>query len=185
MTVINKLVLKSCKWTWHLVDKVLFTITVILGMQLPAFISAYVQRLSGHLNEANIQLSKFKEIAEFQYQGDLEKLVSAYLKNTDFSIQQTGKMIAELINRTEHLQVHMDALNSEQYIERVEYFLFNFDRSLARDTLNYFEMSLPLTVEAVLTGIVIAICLTAFEKTCFYAGKTCYLKLNKPPRTSE
>lgn len=182
MTVINKLAVKSCKWTWHLVDKVLFTITVILGMQLPAFINAYVQRLSGHLNEANIQLSKFEEIAKFQYQGDIDKLVNAYLKNTDFSIQQTGKMIAELINRTEHFQVHMDALNSGEYIERVKYFLLNLDHSLARDTLNYFELSLPLTFEAVITGIGIAIFLTAIEKTCFYAGKTCYLKLNKTHR---
>jgi len=148
-------------------------------MQLPAFIGAYVQRLSGHLNEANIQLSKFKSIAEFQYQGDLEKLVSAYLKNSDFSIQQTGKMIAELINRTEYFEVHMNALNSGEYVERLQYFILNFDRSLARDTLNYFELSLPLTIEAVITGIGVAVFLTAFEKTCFYAGKTCYLKLNK------
>ena len=182
MTVIKKLAIKSCKWTWHLVDKVLFTITVILGMQLPAFINAYVQRLSGHLNEANIQLSKFEEIAKFQYQGDLEKLVSAYLKNSDFSIQQTGKMISELMNRTEYFQAHMNALHSGEYIERVKYFLFNFDPSLARDTLNYFELSLPLTFEAVITGIGIAVFLTAIEKTCFYAGKTCYLKLNKAHR---
>jgi len=178
-TGMNKLVVNSCRWTWHLIDKVLFTVTVILGMQLPAFISAYVQRLSGHLNEANIQLSKFKEIAEFQYQGDIDQLITAYLKNSDFSIQQTGKMIAELINRVEHYQVHMNTLTTGEYIERVQYFLFNFDRSLAQDTLAYFKLSLPLTVEAVLTGLAIAILLSLTEKACFYTGKACYQKLNK------
>ena len=35
-----------------LFDRCLFTLTFILGLQLPEFIQQYSQRLSGHLNEA-------------------------------------------------------------------------------------------------------------------------------------
>ena len=43
----------------QLFDRILFTLSFILGVQIPEFMQQYTQRLSGHFDEANYQLSQF------------------------------------------------------------------------------------------------------------------------------
>lgn len=47
-----------------LFDRILFTVSFILGVQAPEFMQQYIQRLSGHLDEAKHQLQQFQLIAD-------------------------------------------------------------------------------------------------------------------------
>ncbi len=48
----------------NIIDRCFFTVTFILGVQLPEFMQQYQQRLGGHLAEAQSQLAQFEVIAQ-------------------------------------------------------------------------------------------------------------------------
>lgn len=160
----------------EIIDKILFTISFIIGVQLPAFINAYKQRLSGHLNEAHAQLDRFQQISEFQYGGDLQLLISHYLKNTDFSIQQTGQLIADLVNKVEYYQVLLKQLEDPSYINQLYSFITHIDINLAKATLNYFVLALPIESNAILTGLCFALFLSIVERSIFKISANIYKK---------
>lgn len=78
------------------IDRILFTICFVIGVQAPEFIQQYIQRLSGHLNEVEYQLKQFQTIADIQFKGDLTALIHRYQANSDPAIHQTGDVVANL-----------------------------------------------------------------------------------------
>jgi len=141
----------------NIIDRCFFTITFILGVQLPAFIIQYKHRLSGHLSEAKSHLVQFQTIADQHYQGDLLAMVMKYQANSEPSIVNTAEVINQLIFRVDYLQLQLDAIINNEYIEQIFNFIVHADRAIIRDTLIDFSLTIPLEVNAISTGAVIAI----------------------------
>jgi hypothetical protein len=141
----------------NIIDRCFFTFSFILGVQLPALIQQYNQRLAGHLSEAKLQLSQFQSIANQHYQGDLLEMVVKYQKNTEASIVSTGDLIQQLIARIDHLQQQTALLLDFNYLKQVSNFILYSDKQIVLATLNDFSLSIPLEVNALCTGAFIAI----------------------------
>jgi hypothetical protein len=141
----------------NIIDRCFFTITFILGVQLPAFIIQYKHRLSGHLAEAKSHLVQFQTIADQHYQGDLSAMVIKYQTNSEPSIVNTADLITQLISRVDYLQLQLNALFSDVYTEQIINFMLNADRTIVRDTLIDFSLTIPLELNALSTGAIIAI----------------------------
>ena len=141
----------------NIIDRCFFTITFILGVQLPAFIIQYKHRLSGHLSEAKSHLVQFQTIADQHYQGDLLAMVMKYQANSEPSIVNTAEVINQLIFRVDYLQLQLDAVINNEYTEQIFNFIVHADRAIIRDTLIDFSLTIPLEVNAISTGAVIAI----------------------------
>jgi hypothetical protein len=141
----------------NIIDRCFFTLTFILGVQLPAFIIQYKHRLSGHLSEAKLHLAQFQTIADQHYQGDLLAMVMKYQANSEPSIVNTADVINQLIFRVDYLQLQLNAVINNEYIEQVFNFIVHADRSIVRDTLIDFSLTIPLELNALSTGAVIAI----------------------------
>ena len=141
----------------NIIDRCIFTTTFIVGVQLPAFIIQYKHRLSGHLSEANSHLVEFQTIADLHYKGDLSAMVMKYQTNSEPSIVNTAEIINQLILRVEYLQLQLNAVMNNVYIEQVFDFILHADRAIIRDTLVDFSLTIPLELNALSTGAVIAI----------------------------
>jgi hypothetical protein len=141
----------------NIIDRCFFTLTFILGVQLPAFIIQYKHRLSGHLTEAKSHLAQFQTIADQHYQGDLSAMVVKYQTNSEPSIVNTAEIINQLILRVEYLKLQLNAVMNNVYIEQVFDFILNADRTIIRDTLVDFSLTIPLELNALSTGVIIAI----------------------------
>jgi hypothetical protein len=141
----------------NIIDRCFFTITFILGVQLPAFIIQYKHRLSGHLTEAKSHLVQFQTIADQHYQGDLSAMVMKYQTNSEPSIVNTADLIMQLISRVDYLQAQLNALIDDVYTEQIINFMFHADRTIMRDTLIDFSLTIPLELNALGTGAIIAI----------------------------
>jgi len=141
----------------NIIDRCFFTITFILGVQLPAFIIQYKHRLSGHLSEAKLHLVQFQTIADQHYQGDLSAMIMKYQTNTEPSIVSTAEIINQLVLRVEYLQHQLNAIANNSYIEQLANFVVYADRTIIRDTLFDFSIAIPLEINALATGIIIAI----------------------------
>jgi hypothetical protein len=141
----------------NIIDRCFFTITFIIGVQLPAFIIQYKHRLSGHLSEAELHLVQFQSIADQHYQGDLSAMVLKYKANSEPSIVNTADIINQLVLRVDYLQAQLIAITNSPYIEQIFNFVVHADRGIIRDTLIDFSITIPLEVNALTTGAIIAI----------------------------
>ena len=140
-----------------LFDRCLFTLTFILGLQLPEFIQQYSQRLSGHLNEAISQLNEFKLIADRHFDGSLTTMINKYLINSEPSINETAKIIQNTTHRVSDLKDQLFNLQETEYVERVYYFITAFDESMAQATFQQYQLAIPLSLPAVISGALFAL----------------------------
>ena len=144
-----------------IIDKINFSIFFIAGTQLPGFIQAYLQRISGHLAEAKYQLSKYQDVANLHYQGDLALMTKRYQQNSDPGISATGEIIAELDSRVTMLAEYVEQLSTSNFITKLYHFVTNIDVEIAKATLQDHQLNIPLTLEAAGCGLVLAILLQA------------------------
>lgn len=142
-----------------LFDRCLFTLTFILGLQLPEFIQQYSQRLSGHLNEALSQLSEYQLIADRHFDGNLTSMINKYLINSEQSIKETANIISHTSTRVTDLQSHLFNIQEAEYVKRVYYFVTQFDQSMAQATIEQYQLAIPLSLPALITGALFALCI--------------------------
>jgi hypothetical protein len=161
----------------NIIDRCFFTITFILGVQLPAFIIQYKHRLSGHLAEAKSHLVQFQTIADQHYHGDLSAMVIKYQTNSEPSIINTAEVINQLISRVDYLQTQLSAVMNNAYTEQVINFILHADRKIIRDTLFDFSLTIPLELNALGTGATIAIVGLLLKEISSYIFKLINKKL--------
>ena len=140
-----------------IIDRCFFTITFILGVQLPEFIQQYQQRLSGHLNESKLQLAQFETIAQQHFDGSLITMISRYKSNSEASIVNTGELIERLTHRVQYLTDHLEQITSTDYLNQIYLFVRHLDQQIAIATTEQFSMAIPVELHAIATGATLAI----------------------------
>lgn len=161
----------------NMIDRCFFTITFILGVQLPAFIIQYKHRVSGHLTEAESHLVQFQTIADQHYQGDLSAMIIKYQTNSEPSIVNTAELINQLISRVDYLQTQLNAVMNNVYTEQVVNFILHADKTIVRDTLIDFSLTIPLELNAIGTGAIIAMMSLLIKEISSYLFKLLSKKL--------
>lgn len=150
----------------NLVDRCFFTFSFIIGVQLPNFLQQYKQRLAGHLDEATIQLQEFKNIADQHFDGSLVTMIHRYKNNTESSIVSTGELIEQLTLRVEYLSAHLAQITSNDLINNTYHFLLNRDNQVVSATARDFVMAIPLELQAITSGAVLAVGLLIIKELC-------------------
>ncbi|MFB0981016.1 MAG: DUF2937 family protein [Alteromonadaceae bacterium] len=161
----------------NMIDRCFFTITFILAVQLPSFIIQYKHRVSGHLTEAESHLVQFQTIADQHYQGDLSAMIIKYQTNSEPSIVNTAELINQLISRVDYLQTQLNAVMNNVYTEQVVNFILHADRTIVRDTLIDFSLTIPLELNAIGTGAIIAMMSLLIKEISSYLFKLLSKKL--------
>lgn len=141
----------------NILDRCFFTVTFIIGVQLPEFMQQYQQRLSGHLNEAQLQLEEFQVIAQQHFDGSLLTMITRYKNNSESSIISTGELIERLSARVEYLNIHLEQITTTDYLSNIYQFIWHLDKQIATDTAEKFSMAIPLELNAIATGSIFAI----------------------------
>jgi hypothetical protein len=133
------------RWTLRKCDTLLGTILAAAAglcfAQLPAFIQQYLQRLGGHVDEAQLSLTQILD-------GESARALDApTLEVLTVSLQQ----------RVTALEAGEQAISGASASVRPFVFLREFDFDIAAATLRVFEPALPLSFAGLiyaLTGIV-------------------------------
>jgi hypothetical protein len=132
-------------------DSLLDRICAVLGaaafMQFPQYLTLYIQRLGGHVDEAARNIDKYKEIAK-----DVGKTLHQYsqhlLNSKDETVFKTGQKIAEDIERYNYLAGALKELQSAPAYKKFIVFIQNVDLNIARGTWENFTPGLPLSLES-------------------------------------
>jgi len=137
-----------------LLQRLLFTIGVMLFMQLPQFIDHYSQQLSGYYLAQQNQLQQFQLIADSNFNGQLNKLIADFNASPAPAVQQVGKQVITLQQSLPVLASDLAILTEGHYANKLSYFMTRIDSQLAENTLTHFTPGIPLSQTALLTGLI-------------------------------
>jgi hypothetical protein len=155
----------------NIIDRCFFTVTFIIGVQLPEFIQQYQQRLTGHLGEAQSQLDQFTIIAQQHFDGSLVAMITSYKDNNEPSIISTGELIEHLSLRVDYLSSHLAQITQADYLHSVYQFIWHLDQQIASGTAEHFSMAIPLELNAIATGGTLAIGALILKELTVYLVK--------------
>lgn len=129
-----------------IIDRILCVLGAVLFSQGPEFMQQYLQRLGGHLAEAQRQLAIFQSTAA-QAGASLEQFIGQTGANSDPGVARLGGVMTDAVERTGSLQSAHDALVQAALWERPFVFLRHLDLEIARDTGAIYKPAVPTTLE--------------------------------------
>lgn len=155
------------RWIYQLIDKVVFFIAALCGMQIPEFIQQYRQRLGGHLAEAESHLAGYQGLADESFGGDIRQLTQVFLAKSDETVRRTGEFVLDLVNRVEYLKSSSSGLNDADLLDQMLYLATRIDRDIAMATLQQYKPGVPLTYDAAIyalfLGLIASLIVSAFR----------------------
>jgi len=122
--------------------------------QVPAFISHYVQRLGGHVAEAERNVAGWKAIAADTGHADVAALSQAFLSSAVAETVEAGRKCLGDVERLHSLQRAMESIGNAAPWKRGLTFLRHAESSIAGETLESFAPNVPVDPESIVYAVV-------------------------------
>ena len=120
---------------------------LLIGVQVPGFVSDYGKRVEAHLIEAQTGLQGFQRTAEQFFKGDLQALVAHYRASDDPVFRSDADSLSTLLTRQQALDKQFQAMQGPWYI-RVLQVALAADPAIREETWNGYSYQILLTPEA-------------------------------------
>ncbi|WP_153913013.1 DUF2937 family protein [Shewanella sp. TC10] len=152
---------------------ILFVSGVLLGVQVPAFVDQYGQRLQAHTQEAKLSLAEFQRDADRFFAGDLDKLINHYQQNPDQVINAGGDSIEAIYQRYQLLSGALNQFNQTAY-SSFEQVAFEPMEDIRQEVWHNFSHTIMLDTRAIGIGLVLGFLLSLACELCLVGcGKGC------------
>lgn len=135
---------------------VLFTAGLLIGVQVPGFISDYSKRVEAHLIEAQQTMRGYNDTAQRFFNGDVQALIQHYRSSDDPVFRTDANNISNLLGRTQLLDHEWQALQGPWYT-RVYHVLTAADPDIRSETWNGYTWQVLLSPEVICWGLVCAL----------------------------
>ena len=120
---------------------------------LPSFVLQYRQRIVGRLDQLNLDLAPWKQIAERLHNDDLQALVNHHLSSGDSTFVAEAAAINAMQQQLSALQAAVNAMQGN-VIQRVAGWLQHVNWQDTRATWSLFEPQFPLDPQGLLFALV-------------------------------
>ena len=117
-----------------LVDRIIFTLGVLVFMQAPHFVDQYTQRLGGFYQAQVKHLNQYQNIANDQFNGDLEALISEFNSSGRESVKQTAGAIQQNRAQVSALKSDLAILENKPFALQVVHLATSIRYDLAKET---------------------------------------------------
>ncbi|MNN44594.1 hypothetical protein D3C81_1588900 [compost metagenome] len=144
----------------------LFAAGLLIGVQVPGFISDYAKRVEAHLIEAQAGLSGFQNTANQFFKGDMQALVAHYRASEDPIFRSDADSLGNLLTRQVALDKQFQAMQGPWYIRFLQVVLAA-DPDIRKETWNGYSYQILLTPEAMVWGMSGAL-LLSFGIECLF-----------------
>lgn len=165
---------------WNLlrggVRLLLFAAVLIAGIQVPAFVEQYEQRVDAHYREVTTNISGFQNTANVMFAGDLDALVEYYRNSNDAVFVSDADSVAALVSRFRMLGAEQQAMGRGS-VARFWHVMFASDSQLFQETTERYGYTIPLNMAAILWGISLALLITICCECLLICSKMCLRQL--------
>lgn len=141
------------EWIWHVMDRSISAVCALICIQIPSFFVQYMQRLSGHIQELQRQLSTLRHLAEGSGRT-LTQYIEKFLHQSDHDFSGQGLWMQGLVQRHSGLSQSWQALQEADAWHRPFVFLSEMDRNIAFGTMGEFQPAIAMSIEGLLYAFI-------------------------------
>lgn len=125
---------------------------VLAFTQIPLFYQQYLQRLSGHVAELELQLGVLRKTA-LKSGKTLAEYIQKFLSGTDLDYQAQGHFMQGMVERLDMIKGSFHTLSEAPVWAHPLYLLRYGDAEIAGATLRSFEPGLSFSIESIIYGL--------------------------------
>ena len=141
-----------------LLDRAVLLVGTALGACVPGFVVQYRQRVGGRLDQVELDVAPFREIAERQHGGSLDALIRHHLESTDSTFHAEGQAIQAMVDAEAGLRATMEALQGS-VLQQLLYLIPHHDRGIVRATWDSWVPSINLEASSIVVALVLGVLL--------------------------
>ena len=127
---------------------VLFSLGLLIGVQVPGFINDYANRVEAHLIEAQTGLEGFQNTASQFFKGDLQALVEHYRASDDPVFRSDANSLSTLLERQRLLDNQFQAMQGPWY-QRALQVAYAADPAIREETFKAYTYQVLLSPTAI------------------------------------
>lgn len=146
------------------VRMLLFSVALLVGVQVPGFMLDYEQRVDAHRLESEQSLSGFRRTAEQYFEGSLERLLAHYQASDDPVFRSDADSLGILMRRNALFDEEWQALQGPWY-EKAWRILVRPNPELRDETLRQYRYQVVLTPAAIAWGVGLGLALAVILET--------------------
>lgn len=124
---------------------------ILVGVQIPSFVTQYEQRLDAQLTEAMVYYAQYQKIADQYFEGDMNALLAHHEKSDDEVFQAESIPLETLLLRVRNFELQQQGLSSSIW-GKLWFLAHSADRELMSSTWRMYSFTVPLTRDALLLG---------------------------------
>ena len=189
MPYVKKILTFPVRLVDSLLDRVIAIAGALAVSQVPGFISHYLQRLGGHVAEAERNVTTgetyWQKIADKTTGGDLDVLIDTYLGSDLATTVEAGRKCAADVARLKELRAALEAITNSSLFNKPFAFLRHMEAEIARATAREYTPNLPLDPESLVyaaAGLLLAMLLYQGVKFALVAAaKRIFRRRKKEP----
>src|SRR5690554_1328967 len=129
---------------------------VLVGVQVPNFVTQYQQRLDAQYTEAMVYYREYQRIADKYLDGDIAALIKMHEESDNPVFKDEADPIRELVRRVELYQYERQQLQ-QGYLAQIWFVLWQANPEMRDDTWRMYSFNVPLSQQAVFTGVISAL----------------------------
>src|SRR5690554_5939607 len=148
-------------------------LAVLIGVQLPNFITQYEQRLDAQYTEAMVYYKEYKRIADTYLNGDMQALIEMHEQSDNPVFQDEAVPIRELVRRVELYRYEQQQLR-QGYLKQIWFVVWQANPEMRDNTWRMYSFNVPLTQQAVISGIMAALLAVLLFDGCVGGCKVAY-----------
>jgi len=126
-------------------------VAILFGIQIPAFVDQYEQRLDAHFIEVKDNLRGFQEIADKFYGGSMEALIAKHEASEDRTFNEEARPIRNIYGRYLRFKEQKVAL-ATNLPQKIAFLATDGDKELLNETYTSYSFTVPLNQSAVFAG---------------------------------
>jgi len=130
--------------------KVAATAGALSFWQFPQYLAQYVQRLGGHVDEAQRHLDKYKDAAQ-QLGLSLEQYIAHLgVPANNEAAHKTADIVQWSVERLDYLRASLESLVNGNAFTRLPNFMYNADWDIAQEAFAYFTPGISFNAEGLI-----------------------------------
>ncbi len=154
----------------------LFALGLLCGVQVPAFVNQYEQRVEAHLLEAQQNLSGFQRTADLYFSGSIERLIVHYRESSDRVFRQDAASIEQIYKRVQLLKSEAQKMMQNSFFKAL-HVATDSEPQLLDETVSSYQYTVPLNPLALLWGIACALLLALASDSVLGGCRYCVRKM--------
>jgi hypothetical protein len=153
-----------------LLDRLVLIAGTVAGGCMPGFIQQYRQRVGGRLDQVQLDLAPFQEIARRYHGGDMDALVRHHLASTDPTFHAEGQALQAMLSSLSRLQAMAEGLAGTLW-QQICYLLRAYDRGIGAATWRDHVPTFALEPDSLLLALAVGLACWLIFQSLWFAGR--------------